>query len=435
MLLWAQTIQNIISTLATERRTPPPLDHTDTRHYPHDTRASICRGTYRRDEAALLEETEAFSRSKHTPSDVLQNCTVFVFVLSFKHAVFGHCGIASIFAAPRVLLDRRLLSTPCRTVPACFPVLASMSAKPSAYEQLHTIRDLGQCNFPFAILWHSCHRWSRPWPSWRSSRPRIDRGLNSMRLPMQRFSRRGPQFVDVHFAKNRALVCVGDIAIRQLAVPDIAVQQMALAQDAVPDIFIFECAILKDTVHGTHFYKDGRPVGPSPVLAMPAEIRPGLCTNLELRQVSEACEMTAVVRMEASDWMLARWAASRRVRGDTELSNISASVAWIQAFKAAGWNPAPAEISRAYSPPIPTAVTSEYFKAPPRSTALKDNGSGELEDEEEGGMVTGGGSHDTVVRRSTRGASVERNSWKKTTAATSVTKVKTNSTGHSALRT
>ena len=61
-------------------------------------------------------------------------------------------------------------------------------------------------------------------------------------------------------------------------------------------------------------------------------------------------------------------------------------------FKAAGWRPNPANIKRTHSPPIPTAIASEYFQAPPRSAGL--NG---LDDEiEEGGMVTGGGAGDTV---------------------------------------
>jgi target of rapamycin complex 2 subunit MAPKAP1 len=48
-------------------------------------------------------------------------------------------------------------------------------------------------------------------------------------------------------------------------------------------------------------------------------------------------------------------------------------------------------IKRIHSPPIPTAITSEYFQAPPRPAGLT------LEDEaEEGGMVTGGGDGITV---------------------------------------
>ncbi|KAF2965171.1 hypothetical protein GQX73_g8403 [Xylaria multiplex] len=55
-------------------------------------------------------------------------------------------------------------------------------------------------------------------------------------------------------------------------------------------------------------------------------------------------------------------------------------------FKAAGWRFNPAHIKRTHSPPIPTAIASEYFQAAPRSTGLT------LEDEaEEGGMLTGGG--------------------------------------------
>jgi hypothetical protein len=63
-------------------------------------------------------------------------------------------------------------------------------------------------------------------------------------------------------------------------------------------------------------------------------------------------------------------------------------------FKAAGWRPNPANIKRTHSPPIPTAIASEYFQAPPRSAGLVPNS---LEEEiEEGGMVTGGGAGDTV---------------------------------------
>jgi target of rapamycin complex 2 subunit MAPKAP1 len=54
-------------------------------------------------------------------------------------------------------------------------------------------------------------------------------------------------------------------------------------------------------------------------------------------------------------------------------------------FKAAGWRPNAALIKRTHSPPIPTAIASEYFQAP-RQTGLT------LEDEgEEGGMLTAGG--------------------------------------------
>ncbi|KAK0722413.1 stress-activated map kinase interacting protein 1-domain-containing protein [Lasiosphaeria miniovina] len=59
-------------------------------------------------------------------------------------------------------------------------------------------------------------------------------------------------------------------------------------------------------------------------------------------------------------------------------------------FKSAGWRPNPALIKRTHSPPIPTAVASEYFQAP-RVAGLS------LEDEgDEGGLFGGGGASDTV---------------------------------------
>lgn len=58
-------------------------------------------------------------------------------------------------------------------------------------------------------------------------------------------------------------------------------------------------------------------------------------------------------------------------------------------FKAAGWRPNPHLVKRTHSPPIPTAIASEYFQAP-RARRLT------LEDEvEDGGMLAGGGG-DTV---------------------------------------
>ncbi|CAJ2510181.1 Uu.00g060810.m01.CDS01 [Anthostomella pinea] len=55
-------------------------------------------------------------------------------------------------------------------------------------------------------------------------------------------------------------------------------------------------------------------------------------------------------------------------------------------FKAAGWRSNSSHIKRTHSPPIPTAIASEYFQAAPRSAGLT------LEDDaEEGGMLTGGG--------------------------------------------
>jgi hypothetical protein len=77
------------------------------------------------------------------------------------------------------------------------------------------------------------------------------------------------------------------------------------------------------------------------------------------------------------------------------LINVNSSVLNNPAFRAAGWVPNAADIKRTYSPPIPTAITSEYFQAP-RSAGLKVPESFG-DDEDEGGMVTGGaGSNETV---------------------------------------
>ncbi|KAF2144218.1 uncharacterized protein K452DRAFT_325445 [Aplosporella prunicola CBS 121167] len=76
------------------------------------------------------------------------------------------------------------------------------------------------------------------------------------------------------------------------------------------------------------------------------------------------------------------------------LINVNTSVLNNPAFRAAGWLPNASEIKRTYSPPIPTAVASDYFQAP-RSAGLSGPNFGD--DEEEGGMVTGGGmSNETV---------------------------------------
>jgi hypothetical protein len=75
------------------------------------------------------------------------------------------------------------------------------------------------------------------------------------------------------------------------------------------------------------------------------------------------------------------------------LINVNSSVLNDPAFRAAGWLPNASDIKRTYSPPIPTAITSEYFQAP-RSAGIPRASFGD--DEEEGGMVTGGGSNDTV---------------------------------------
>lgn len=55
------------------------------------------------------------------------------------------------------------------------------------------------------------------------------------------------------------------------------------------------------------------------------------------------------------------------------------------AFKAAGWRPNSSHIKRTHSPPIPTAIASEYFQAPKQLGISLEDG------EEDGGMLTGGG--------------------------------------------
>lgn len=76
------------------------------------------------------------------------------------------------------------------------------------------------------------------------------------------------------------------------------------------------------------------------------------------------------------------------------LINLDSRVLNDPSFRAAGWTADVADIKRTYSPPIPTAITSDYFSVPPRSAGFAPSGFNE--DEEEGGMVTGRGSTDTV---------------------------------------
>lgn len=76
------------------------------------------------------------------------------------------------------------------------------------------------------------------------------------------------------------------------------------------------------------------------------------------------------------------------------LININSSILNTPGFKAAGWNANPADIKRTYSPPIPTTSHSEYFQGPVapgihRITSWP-------EEEEEGGVVTGRRSNDTI---------------------------------------
>ena len=76
------------------------------------------------------------------------------------------------------------------------------------------------------------------------------------------------------------------------------------------------------------------------------------------------------------------------------LINVDSSVLNDSSFRAAGWTANIADITRTYSPPIPTAISSDYFAAPPRSAGFAPTGFDD--EEEEGGMVTGRGSTDTV---------------------------------------
>ncbi|KAI9894709.1 MAG: hypothetical protein M1814_002065 [Vezdaea aestivalis] len=64
-------------------------------------------------------------------------------------------------------------------------------------------------------------------------------------------------------------------------------------------------------------------------------------------------------------------------------------------FRSAGWQPNLSEIKRTYSPPIPTAITSEYFQVPSKSVGHSQIHQGD--DDDEGGMISGvGGTGETV---------------------------------------
>lgn len=76
------------------------------------------------------------------------------------------------------------------------------------------------------------------------------------------------------------------------------------------------------------------------------------------------------------------------------LITVDSSILNDPSFRAAGWTADHPDIKRTYSPPIPTAVASDYFTAPPRSAGLP--APGFHDEEDEGGMVTGRASNDTV---------------------------------------
>ena len=76
------------------------------------------------------------------------------------------------------------------------------------------------------------------------------------------------------------------------------------------------------------------------------------------------------------------------------LININSSILNTPGFRAAGWHANPSDIKRTYSPPIPTSSHSEYFQGPVvpgihRITSWP-------EEEDEGGVVTGRRSNDTI---------------------------------------
>ena len=76
------------------------------------------------------------------------------------------------------------------------------------------------------------------------------------------------------------------------------------------------------------------------------------------------------------------------------LINLDSNILNDPSFRAAGWSQNAADVKRTYSPPIPTTVSSDYFAAPPRSAGIPPAGFND--EEEEGGMVTGRGSTETV---------------------------------------
>lgn len=76
------------------------------------------------------------------------------------------------------------------------------------------------------------------------------------------------------------------------------------------------------------------------------------------------------------------------------LINVDNSILNDPSFRAAGWSATAADLKRTYSPPIPTAISSDYFAAPPRSAGFSPPGFND--DDDEGGIITGRGSTDTV---------------------------------------
>jgi target of rapamycin complex 2 subunit MAPKAP1 len=88
------------------------------------------------------------------------------------------------------------------------------------------------------------------------------------------------------------------------------------------------------------------------------------------------------------------------------LINVNNSILNSPGFRAAGWSSEP--VQRTYSPPIPTTGTAEYFQNAPSLQREPSQG----DEEDEGGMVTGRTSNDTVgpgpnVRRRRRKETID----------------------------
>ncbi|KIV90541.1 hypothetical protein PV10_07833 [Exophiala mesophila] len=72
------------------------------------------------------------------------------------------------------------------------------------------------------------------------------------------------------------------------------------------------------------------------------------------------------------------------------LINVNSSILNTPGFRAAGWSADP--VQRTYSPPIPTAINSEYFQ----TTAELQLTTSAQDEDDEGGLVTGRTSNDTI---------------------------------------
>jgi target of rapamycin complex 2 subunit MAPKAP1 len=77
------------------------------------------------------------------------------------------------------------------------------------------------------------------------------------------------------------------------------------------------------------------------------------------------------------------------------LINIDHSVLNNPGFRSFGWQPHANDIRRTHSPPIPTAVTSEYYRKP-RSTSKPGAHSFVEEEEEDNGLTTVRGGNETA---------------------------------------